>query len=362
MVLYRRSAARGGRGGRERHRPARHRRGRGRGGPAIERNERPVCRHRQSQHISATIETGASVTYTIPYRVTAAPQYDPGTGQSLNAFEAYTNVRLTVTADENIVFKENGENAITVDLDDFSATAPAMKTLSLTAHLKGNGTLPNGTQIGALEVTITADVTVDGETHELSYTLNKNNNTAATSKADNPWKVDKGAPSLRANGENVTVTWTVKAGKEDDANLTGNDSAYNVYGVLNFTGFTLTDELPKVNDKYPTSATIKREGGDSGSYDPSTGKLTISEYATTTVDETHGGSFETPYLSTYTVTATYPPRTSSSPMARMRPTSRTSITASASAIRSLARTLPHGGRHRGGRLRHPHVRRRHHRG
>ena len=255
---------------------------------------------------SATIETGASVTYTIPYRVTAAPQYDPGTGQSLNAFEAYTNVRLTVTADENIVFKENGENAITVDLDDFSATAPAMKTLSLTAHLKGNGTLPNGTQIGALEVTITADVTVDGETHELSYTLNKNNNTAATSKADNPWKVDKGAPSFARNGENVTVTWTVKAGKEDDANLTGNDSAYNVYGVLNFTGFTLTDELPKVNDKYPTSATIKREGGDSGSYDPSTGKLTISEYATTTVDETHGGSFETPYLSTYTVTATYP--------------------------------------------------------
>ena len=254
---------------------------------------------------SATIKTGASVTYTIPYRVTAAPQYDPGTGQSLNAFEAYTNVQLTVTADENIVF-DNGQNAITVNLGDFSATEPAMKTLSLTAHLMGNGTLPNNTQIDMLTVTITADVTVDGETHELSYTLNKNNNTAAVSKADNPWKVDKGAPIFVRNGETVTVTWTVTAGKEDGANLTGNAGAYKVYGVLNFDSFTLTDQLPQVNGKYPTNATITREGGGLGSYDPSTGKLTIGEYATITVDAAHGGPFETPYLSTYTVTATYP--------------------------------------------------------
>ena len=73
-------------------------------------------------------------------------------------------------------------------------------------------------------------------THELSDAAAANS--AVTSAASAVWKIAKtlnDQPVPSADGQTVTITWTIKIGKNDDTNFSGSvDGVYNVEGALNF--------------------------------------------------------------------------------------------------------------------------------
>ena len=270
---------------------------------------------------SNPIKTGAEFNYEIGYQFNAPPTYNDASGEAQPAYSRLTDIRITVTVPDGIEILDAeatpvGENTYTVAIADAQVGSnPSSGTITLSARIEDNGNVPDNTNFAPLDASISATATVDGTNvvfkHELSDAAAANS--AVTSDASAKWQIAKtlnGQPVPSADGQTVTITWTIKIGKNDDTNFSGNDSGvYNVEGALNFESFSLTDTLPTIEGKdgnfyTPISSTLTMgdttldEGGEGDT------SLTTTEYAKTTL--TAGGvDIQTPYYTKYTVTAVY---------------------------------------------------------
>lgn len=267
------------------------------------------------------IKTGAEFNYEIGYQFNTPPTYKDASGEPQPAYSRLTGIQITVTVPEGIEILDEkathvGENTYTVAIADaLVGSNSSSGTITLSARIKGNGNVANGTNFDPLEASISATATVDGTKvvfrHELSDAAAANS--AVTSAASAVWKIAKtlnDQPVPSADGQTVTITWTIKIGKNDDTNFSGSvDGVYNVEGALNFESFSLTDTLPTIEGKdgnfyTPISSTLTMGGttlDEGGEGDTS---LTTTEYAETTL--TAGGvKTQTPYYTEYTVTAVY---------------------------------------------------------
>ena len=199
------------------------------------------------------IATGEEFVYEIGYKLSSAPNYIDSTGTPQAAFSQYEDVTINIAVPEGIVLlDENGneyDNAYTISLGDKPITGGAAQTVTVNARMVGNGTVANGTPFGKLGVDIAANVTVGGQTVEFKYALpDDSNNSTVTNKATGEWKVEKTEGTPAVSDDEVTLTWTIKIGKVADTGFTGNTSAYNTTGALNFVSgsFSLTDTLPTI--------------------------------------------------------------------------------------------------------------------
>lgn len=276
---------------------------------------------RASLQGSNPIKTGDEFNYEIGYQFNAPPTYKDASGEAQPAYSRLTDIQITVTVPDGIEILDAkathvSGNTYTVDIADAQVGSnPSSGTITLSARIKDNGKVANGTPFAPLDASISATATVDGTdvefTHELSDAAAANS--AVTSAASAVWKIAKtlnGQPVLNADGQTVTITWTIKIGKNDDTNFSGNDSGvYNVEGALNFASFSLTDTLPTIEGKdgnfyKPISSTLTMGGTTLAEGDEGETSLTTTEYAETTL--TAGGvNTQTPYYTEYTVTAVY---------------------------------------------------------
>lgn len=267
------------------------------------------------------IKTGAEFNYEIGYQFNAPPTYKDASGEPQAAYSRLTDIQITVTVPDGIEIldakatPESG-NTYTVDIADaLVGSNSSSGTITLSARIKGNGDVANGTDFDPLDASISATATVDGTDvvfrHELSDAAAEDS--AVTSAASAVWKIAKtlnGPPVPSADGQTVTITWTIKIGKNDDTNFSGNvDGVYNVAGALNFASFSLTDTLPTIEGKdgnsyKPISSTLTMGDTTLAEGDEGETSLTTTEYAETTL--TVGGvDIQTPYYTEYTVTAVY---------------------------------------------------------
>ena len=260
------------------------------------------------------IETGAEFTYEIGYALYPAPNYTDSTGTPQAAFSQYEDVTITIKVPAGIVLLDvNGteyRDTYTISLGDKPIAGGASQTVTVNARMDGNGTVEDGTTFAKLGVDIAANVTVGGQTVEFKYALpDASNNSTVTNKATGEWKVEKTEGTPAVSGDEVTLTWTIKIGKVADKDFTGNESAYNTTGALNFENFSLTDTLPiitgKDGEKYaPLRSSITAAGMTAVEGGAGQTELTTDYHATT--DLTAGGvDSETPYYTVYTVKATY---------------------------------------------------------
>lgn len=273
----------------------------------------------------APVSTGDSFSYTIGVQYDAAATYvDPDSNAVVRAYDEYTDIELTVEAPENIVLLVNGQEykTYTYTAADISALADrdvsnggASEFFTIQARMTNNGVAKDGSTYGPLEITIKGKITsVFGDhTRELTYTIAEGDNrSSATNSASADWKVTKTMPDTGAFVKNeddtVTVTWNI--------NVDRKDKNPGSTGTLNFAddGFKLTDTLPEVNGKSPTSAKLSliNADGTAGKVlsESEDGNKTISTttYNTTTfVDYTQNSTTQyTPDNTSYRVEAVYP--------------------------------------------------------
>ena len=276
---------------------------------------------RASLQGSNQIKTGDEFNYEIGYQFNAPPTYKDASGEAQPAYSRLTDIQITVTVPDGIEILDAkathvSGNTYTVAIADAQVGSnPSSGTITLSARIKDNGNVANGTPFAPLEADIRATATVDGTdvefTHELSDAAAENS--AVTSAASAVWKIAKtlnGQPVLNADGQTVTITWTIKIGKNEDTNFSGNDSGvYNVEGALNFESFSLTDTLPTIEGKdgnsyKPISSNLTMDGDTLATGGEDETSLTTTKYAET--DLTVGGvDSKTPYYTEYTVTAVY---------------------------------------------------------
>lgn len=276
---------------------------------------------RASLQGSNPIKTGDEFNYEIGYQFNAPPTYKDASGEAQPAYSRLTDIQITVTVPDGIEILDAkathvSGNTYTVDIADAQVGSnPSSGTITLSARIKGNGDVANGTPFAPLEASISATATVDGTdvefTHELSDAAAASS--AVTSAASAVWRIAKtlnGQPVPSADGQTVTITWTIKIGKNDDTNFSGNQSGvYNVEGALNFASFSLTDTLPTIEGKdgkkyAPKSSSITATGMTTVTGGEGVTELTTDYYAETTL--TAGGvNTQTPYYTEYTVTAVY---------------------------------------------------------
>ena len=261
-------------------------------------------------------KTGEWFNYTIGVQYASAAKYqDPETGATNDAYDYYKNIKITVTAPEHIQLAET-----VYTLDDIHANEGGSRILTVRARMTNNGVAKAGFDYGALKVEIEAKITPNigenPETKTIEYTFADNNpdndsgNVTNTATAD--WQVEKTMAETDAFEESttddtVTVTWTITVSRTD--------KTYDTTGTLNFAenGFTLTDTLPKANDKYPTDVTVT-SGGEEITIakvrdaDNNLIGFTTTYYATTdlTGNASNNSTNKTPTATTYTVTAVYP--------------------------------------------------------
>ena len=270
---------------------------------------------------SNPIKTGDEFNYEIGYQFNAPPTYKDASGEAQPAYSRLTDIQITVTVPDGIEILDAkathvSGNTYTVDIADAQVGSnPISGTITLSARIKDNGKVANGTNFDPLEASISATATVDGTKvvfrHELSDAAAENS--AVTSAASAVWKIAKtlnGQPVLNADGETVTITWTIKIGKNEDTNFSGSvDGVYDVEGALNFESFSLTDTLPTIEGKdgkqyAPKSSSITATGMTTVTGGEGVTELTTDHYATTTLTE-GGVNTQTPYYTEYTVTAVY---------------------------------------------------------
>ena len=262
------------------------------------------------------IETGAEFTYEIGYTLSPAPNYKDSTGTPQAAFSQYEDVTINIDVPDGIVLLDKNGNeyddTYTISLGDKPITGGAAQTVTVNARMVGNGTVANDTTFGKLGVNIAANVTVGGQTVEFKYALpNDSNASNVTNKATGEWKVEKTEGDPIVSGDEVTLTWTIEIGKVAGTDLTGNTSAYNTTGALNFVSgsFSLTDTLPTITGKdgteyKPLRSSITATGMTTVNGGADETKLTTNYHATTDL-KAGGVDSETPYYTVYTVKATY---------------------------------------------------------
>ena len=260
------------------------------------------------------IKTGDAFTYGIGYALYPVPRYTDSTGTPQPAFSQYEDVTITIKVPAGIVLLgadgTEYRDTYTISLGDRPITGSEAQTVTVNARMDGNGTVEDGKTFAKLGVNIAANATVGGRTVEFKYALpNDSNASNVTNKATGEWKVEKTEGTPAVSGDEVTLTWTIKIGKVADKDFTGNESAYNTTGALNFENFSLTDTLPiitgKDGEKYaPLRSSITAAGMTAVEGGAGQTELTTDYHATT--DLTAGGvDSETPYYTVYTVKATY---------------------------------------------------------
>ena len=262
------------------------------------------------------IETGAEFTYEIGYALYPVPRYTDSTGTPQPAFSQYEDVTITIKVPAGIVLLgadgTEYRDTYTISLGDRPITGSEAQTVTVNARMDGNGTVEDGKTFAKLGVNIAANATVGGRTVEFKYALpNDSNASNVTNKATGEWKVEKTEGDPIVSGDEVTLTWTIEIGKVAGTDLTGNTSAYNTTGALNFVSgsFSLTDTLPiitgKDGEKYaPLRSSITATG--MTAVEGSAGQTELTtDYHDTTDLKAGGVDSETPYYTVYTVKATY---------------------------------------------------------
>lgn len=260
------------------------------------------------------IKTGDAFTYGIGYALYPVPRYTDSTGTPQPAFSQYEDVTITIKVPAGIVLLgadgTEYRDTYTISLGDRPITGSEAQTVTVNARMDGNGTVEDGKTFAKLGVNIAANATVGGKTVEFKYALpNDSNASNVTNKATGEWKVEKTEGTPAVSGDEVTLTWTIKIGKVADKDFTGNKSAYNTTGALNFENFSLTDTLPiitgKDGEKYaPLRSSITATG--MTAVEGSAGQTELTtDYHDTTDLKAGGVDSETPYYTVYTVKATY---------------------------------------------------------
>ena len=252
------------------------------------------------------IATGEEFVYEIGYTLSPAPNYKDSTGTPTAAFSQYEDVTITIKVPAGIVLLGTDgteyRDTYTISLGDKPITGGAAQTVTVRARMVGNGTVPDATSFAKLGVDIAANVTVGGQTVEFKYALpDDSNNSTVTNKATGEWKIEKTEGTPAVSGDEVTLTWTIKIGKVAGTDLTGNTSAYNTTGALNFVddSFSLTDNLPIITGKdgkqyAPLRSSITATGMTTVEGGAGETELTTDYHATTGL--TAGGvNTETPY-------------------------------------------------------------------
>lgn len=262
------------------------------------------------------IKTGDAFTYGIGYALYPVPRYTDSTGTPQPAFSQYEDVTITIKVPAGIVLLgadgTEYRDTYTISLGDRPITGSEAQTVTVNARMDGNGTVEDGKTFAKLGVNIAANATVGGQTVEFKYALpNDSNASNVTNKATGEWKVEKTEGDPIVSGDEVTLTWTIEIGKVAGTDLTGNTSAYNTTGALNFVSgsFSLTDTLPTITGKdgteyKPLRSSITATGMTTVNGGADETKLTTNYHATTDL-KAGGVDSETPYYTVYTVKATY---------------------------------------------------------
>jgi pilin isopeptide linkage protein len=280
----------------------------------------------------AVVRTGETFVYSIEYALRAAPEYVPEGGiQPLPAYNNYENVKIQIQVPENIVLSHPNGKLIDGGIYEISlgtVSLSSQEDLNITARMADNGLSADGTIYEKLEVSMTADVTADGQkvTFEYDLTDDTYNKSAVKNKADGQWGAEKSVVSHTPQfstdtdgNEIATFTYLIKIGKLVDGNISDNAADYDVYGALNFIEdkFSLTDMLPTfTNDglvspvassislldsaKEPISSTTQTGG-------VGVTQLAITQHNTTSLQKGYadGSGIQTPFYSEYYVTASY---------------------------------------------------------
>ncbi len=289
------------------------------------------------------VPTGAQYSYTLRYRLSAAPYYMPeGGAESQPCYTTYQNTVLTITVPADVeliavtssslsgVLERVDTTRYTYTISSVSSRQTQLGELKLRARMTNNATVPGGTTYEALGLELTADVTVagNGETRTFTAPVLTNNTTSVINTADSAWGVSKSAISaVPTDADTVTATYTVEFGLKNGDAIRSAASDYNKPGVWSFTDFTLTDTLPMIVDAQDTQvsptafsmALLDQNGQPLPEKtvvgDP-TQSLSITMHDFNTLQSTGdaGGSTEDgqtqsitlPAYSRYLVTATYP--------------------------------------------------------
>jgi archaellum component FlaF (FlaF/FlaG flagellin family) len=261
-------------------------------------------------------KTGETYTYSIGLNFGPPEKYNDQ-DVSTPAYNTYENVRVTVEAPDGVVLLVDGveKTSHTYTIGNVPASAGGSnQTITVSARMTGNGEAADGTVFGKLKITAEADVTPDGggDKQTFKYLLDntsgqEKNKTTAKNAASTDWQIRKslsGTPSVTE--DEVTITWKIRIGRTEDAQLVGLASYYNVPGTLNFSAFSLTDTLPEINGYAPKSAKLVGGGAEKTT---GAGETTIATDAYNTIpltgDAANAGGISTPSYTEYTLTAVY---------------------------------------------------------
>lgn len=258
------------------------------------------------------VPTGDTFTYNIEVKFGPAVTFtNPQTNQVKDAYSEFKDVKVTFTAPANIVFAD-GKDTLTYTIG--ARGLGGNMSFPISAKMTDNGLAQNGKTYGELSATITGTVVLpDGTEKEFTYTMGADheyNDSAVTNSASTKWTVDKAdatAADITVDGETVSIEWTVKVGKSTDENLNGDvngaGAAYKNNGTLNFEGnsYELTDILPTINGQAPTGWNATASGTNE-TWSGTGANVSINYIDTTTLDN----DVETPYYTVYTITANYP--------------------------------------------------------
>ena len=284
----------------------------------------------EGQHMP--VKTGEPFIYDIYYTLYPGPVYQPSEATPTSAYESYENAFIRIKAPENIKLYKDG-NLIALP-GEYAVIPLSGETDSANIQIVGimidNGMAADNTDYGKIEVSINASVTLpnaqtgEDETVLFGHTLeDSKNQTIATNNASTEWDVrktaDGNAAETSGDGETVTFTYYIEAGRKVGNAISGVEADYNVNGTLNFADFRITDTLPSFTNAAgdsvaSVSSKITLVGGGAEDYvvgAQGATELTIDKYNAIALEtkflnnNVGTAGARTPFYSKYKVEVTY---------------------------------------------------------